>query len=711
VTTGLEHKLKRLTNLLGTDEGFYILALHSFVEYYLREEKGLGDELNFPQLTWEFRKELLNEYGDSFIDGLSSLGQLGKQHHLTNMVRHSFSELDAEEARGATLLFIRFCRLAGISSAQQLSLFNDQLKVWEDKENKVEQNIVIRTLQTELGELKRRNRDLTTKLDTYRDLQKQIKGLNLELAARDLEIERVRKSTGGRNDKIDGLRRERYALQEEVNGLLKEKEAYLELQTYLDHLGRLTVYTRSRLDYERLIARLSPEQKKVVDSITFDRDYLIRGSAGTGKSLVLISAMQRALRQGRLDFYRENPILFITFTKTLVKYSRFTALLMKMEIPPVLFSTLDTLVYENLKKQGPDLTYNFSAAEDYLSLTSGVNFMTRTELAAEIDEFLIGRLISNLEYIDQNIRREGMHHPLNRDQRMIVWRIRDSFIDSMESQKRYSVNYGRYKLHELMNHKHSPSKGLQTIFIDEVQDLNPAALAAVKALTTGPLVMAGDFQQSLYMTQTPFSRAGIDIRGTTKILKTNFRNTRQILTAAEQFISENDSQVKINEKALVVSFREGPPVELFREKEENDLLDSLQLRLSLFSNELGYDPENICILAPRNKHLILLEERFEQAGLPSIRINTDAFEFTNRGHLNLSTLHSCKGLDFPVILLFLPELTRLDKYSPEQTERLLRNLIFTGMTRAMDHLNIFLTENGDSILDELKMAVEIKGEL
>ena len=151
----IDDKIKRLISLIGTDEGFYILALHSFVEYYLREVKKLGNELSFPELTWQFRAELLEQSGDTFIDGLSSLRQLGKQHYLTNKVRHSFSEISTEEARAATSMFLRFCSLAGINSAVQLKLFNEHLKIWENKETIIEQNIIITSLQKELGELKK----------------------------------------------------------------------------------------------------------------------------------------------------------------------------------------------------------------------------------------------------------------------------------------------------------------------------------------------------------------------------------------------------------------------------------------------------------------------------------------------------------------------------------------------------------------------------
>lgn len=702
MTKEIEKKLKRLTSLLGTDEGFYILALHSFIEYYLREVKQLGNELNFPQLTWEFRTELLDQYGDDFIEGLGSLGQLGKQHYLTNKVRHSFTEIAPEEARAATILFIRFCRLAGISTGRQLEMFNEHLKLWDNKENILEQSAVISSLQKKLKELKNTNEDMASELETYRRLTTDIEMLRHEIARKEIEITSARLSADTKDERIDRLRHERFGLQERINHLLKEKESYVHLQTYLDHLGRLTLYTRSRFDYERLIAKLSPEQQQVVDTIVFDRDYLIRGSAGTGKSLVLISAMSLVLSQGRLDFYSENPVIFITYTKTLVKYNKYTAMLMKMKIPPELFSTVDTLIYESLRKIDGPFVYDFGITDSFLETVTVPVFMTGAELKAELEDFLLGRLISRDEYIEKHIQREGMHHPLSRNQRIAVYLIFEDYIRYMTGRRKYSINYGRFHLAELMRQGGDAVglRKLQTIFIDEVQDLNPAALAAVKSLTNGPLIMAGDFQQSLYETSSPFIRAGIDIRGTTKILKTNFRNTRQIMGAAESFREAGGAA----DDRRLLSFRAGPPVELFTGEDEDELLHLLQDRLELFTGELGYDLENVCILAPRNRYLDWLEDVFSGLGVPAVRVHTDDFDFTARGKINLSTLHSCKGLDFPVILMFLPELERRVKFSDEQTERLLRNLVYTGMTRAMDHLNIFVTEREDPVIDDLKLC-------
>ena len=704
--TELEPKIQRLVKLIGTDEGFYILALHSFVEYYLREVRSYGEEPRFGDLTWRFREELLAQYGDGYIDGLSSLAQLGKQHNLTNRVRHSFSEIDPEEARAATSMFLRFCRLAGISGARQLKLFNDHLQSWAGRESPAEQSIIIRTLQKELKALKKSAGKTAGRLEEFEDVKKQLSMLRLKLSAKEMELEEYKKTAGEKNAKADELRQQRFELKEKINSLLAEREKYTDLQRYLDYLGRLTVYTRSRLDYERLIAQLSPEQQSVVDSISFRHDFFIRGTAGTGKSLVLISAMQRVLAQQGLDFYQENPVIFITYTRTLVKYSSFTAGLMKMKIPPVLFSTVDTLIFDKLHEFGADFVYDFGIAEEFASGCGCSGSLGVTELAAELDEFLLGRLVKRSEYVDMMIQRDGLPGSPDSVQRAEIWELLEKYTAFMEEQKRYSINYGRVKLFRqgAENARSGEGRGFQAVFIDEVQDLNPAALAAVKSLTYGPLIMAGDFQQTLYMTQHPFVRAGIDIRGATRVLKTNFRNTRQVIEKAEAFLYRGSPA----DDSAALSFREGPPAELFRAGDIEQMKDLLSGRLRLFLSELGYDPENICVLVPRNRYIEELENLLAEAGTASVKVNSEDFDFVNRGSINLSTLHSCKGLDFPVILLFLPELARLEKFSEAQNDILLRNLIYTGMSRAMDHLNIILPDSDDPILADLAAVFDLE---
>jgi superfamily I DNA/RNA helicase len=56
-------------------------------------------------------------------------------------------------------------------------------------------------------------------------------------------------------------------------------------------------------------------------------------------------------------------------------------------------------------------------------------------------------------------------------------------------------------------------------------------------------------------------------------------------------------------------------------------------------------------------------------------------------------MHSSKGLDFPVVLVFVPHLPGNDSLSDRTRDTLQRNLIYVSLTRAMDNLNVFIRNN------------------
>jgi superfamily I DNA/RNA helicase len=60
-------------------------------------------------------------------------------------------------------------------------------------------------------------------------------------------------------------------------------------------------------------------------------------------------------------------------------------------------------------------------------------------------------------------------------------------------------------------------------------------------------------------------------------------------------------------------------------------------------------------------------------------------------------MHSAKGLDFPVVFLFLPQFHVINNsLDPATSDRMARNLIYVAMTRAMDQLSVFIREGTDN---------------
>lgn len=142
--------------MVGGDEGFYVLALHSFVEWYLRTVKGYGEELPFGELTWQLRNELLAEHPDEFIDGLTCLARLGKQHFFTNEVRHAFETLDSQEAASATHLFVTFCTLIGLGDYPEVRKLAESLQGWRLRTSVIEQAGVLKSMEQKLKGLQAR---------------------------------------------------------------------------------------------------------------------------------------------------------------------------------------------------------------------------------------------------------------------------------------------------------------------------------------------------------------------------------------------------------------------------------------------------------------------------------------------------------------------------------------------------------------------------
>ena len=100
-------------------------------------------------------------------------------------------------------------------------------------------------------------------------------------------------------------------------------------------------------------------------------------------------------------------------------------------------------------------------------------------------------------------------------------------------------------------------------------------------------------------------------------------------------------------------------------------------------------------------------------GYDTVNVKDDAFDFLKSREIRLSPFHSSKGLDMPVVLLFLPKIftTNAESYNGETTELMQRNLLYVCMTRAMDMLNVFMKDEPDSpILIDLKKAFEESAE-
>jgi hypothetical protein len=132
VPQDLETNLKRILSLNGSDEGFYVVALHALIESYANNVTGgLDDRQNFR----EKMDAMFLALGQDDPDG-NDVPELAKrltrEHHITNQVRHRFRQLSVEEARTATYNFLEFCSTVGWSH-RILDDLQESLSLWKGK--------------------------------------------------------------------------------------------------------------------------------------------------------------------------------------------------------------------------------------------------------------------------------------------------------------------------------------------------------------------------------------------------------------------------------------------------------------------------------------------------------------------------------------------------------------------------------------------------
>jgi superfamily I DNA and RNA helicase len=249
------------------------------------------------------------------------------------------------------------------------------------------------------------------------------------------------------------------------------------------------------------------------------------------------------------------------------------------------------------------------------------------------------------------------------------------------------------------------------VLVDEAQDLPIEALRfLVRMLRRGSdsLLVVADAAQSLYGRGFTWKDAGIEAAGRTRVLRRNYRNTRQILDFAWSFLSRELSLgVDLDDSSGMTdtvvppeaSARNGalPLVQQLPSRDAE--VHSIAATIREWLDE-GVQAGDIAVLygsrfaGGGGFHWVdKLSVAFERVGVPWYwPTNPDdrAAKTTvgsRRDQVLVSTIHSAKGLEFPRVILC----AYLDQRPPEEMAAS-RRLIYVGMTRAVDRL--VLTASG-----------------
>jgi superfamily I DNA/RNA helicase len=259
----------------------------------------------------------------------------------------------------------------------------------------------------------------------------------------------------------------------------------------------------------------------------------------------------------------------------------------------------------------------------------------------------------------------------------------------------------------------------RAVFVDEAQDFGTNSLIFARMLVnpkSDDLLIVADAAQNIFRRKFSWKQAGISAQGRTRILRVNYRNTREILELANSFLlnggslhSESTPDVE-DENAVIppeAAARSGaePTVALCDESHMvSSVVDAARAQLGK-----SRKPKSVAVLYIGSQGAALART-LRSVGLDYFWV-TDPQKQANRTLIAeatepviLSTVYSAKGMEFPSVVL---SCTPRDV---EQDLEELRRAIYVGMTRATERLTVFAGES-HPLADDLKRAAEEKGRL
>lgn len=468
---------------------------------------------------------------------------------------------------------------------------------------------------------------------------------------------------------------------------------------------------------------LHPDQRIAVER-RFDGPARVRGSAGTGKTVVALhraAALVRRFRQEADDLGEPAlPVLFTTFIKSLPPV--FERLYQRLPLTgaedAIEFVHVDRLAYRICREAGDTPTIDLRRVDSTFAAAykavvrpgspldaAGV---TRDYLRDEVTQVIKGRGIRELDAylaVERTGRRTRFTEPLRRQ----VWELKQDWDNRMAVEQICDFPDIVIRARDHARARLMPS--YRAAIVDEAQDLTLVGLQLVRALVNGPsgrdrsdgLLVVGDGAQKVYAGGFTLRQAGVEVRGRTTVLRVNYRNTKEIIDAAmavaggeivedlgDSFTrgdAERDT-LRRGIRPILVSCTGLDDEVRFIAERIRDLVDS---------GAIGHG--DIAVAAATNHQVSAVCERMNHAGVPTLGLEN--YDGRPVDQVKVGTHFRIKGLEFKVV--FLPRLGDGEfprrptpgQSAEEQAEHRALGLsqLFVAMTRARDGL--FLLASGD----------------
>ncbi|MBA4215321.1 MAG: DNA helicase II [Polaromonas sp.] len=237
-----------------------------------------------------------------------------------------------------------------------------------------------------------------------------------------------------------------------------------------------------------------------------------------------------------------------------------------------------------------------------------------------------------------------------------------------------------------------PGGQYTALLIDEAHDFEDAWLqmaAQMVTPATNALLVLYDDAQSIYQKKRRkfnFASVGIQAVGRSHVLKLNYRNTAEVLAlamhCAQGLLADRSETDEAVQSVLPASAgRRGPVPVLLRAQHAREEAELIAERIAL-AVAAGRAPGDVAVLFRTRERMAVCAAMLRRQGVAVQSMGETKSLDWQHASVKLITLHSAKGLEFPLVVLTgLDAMPRAD----ETLEEALR-LIYVGMTRATHEL-------------------------
>lgn len=471
---------------------------------------------------------------------------------------------------------------------------------------------------------------------------------------------------------------------------------------------------------------LTEDQKRAVNMPT-GKPILIKGVAGSGKSTV---ALYRASKLLKPDQVEENMSLALddspsingaifTFNKQLVSYLEAQIRVQELEQNITLTNYHKWAYHEavkeflNIQSLETNKTLKVVTGKHQTGMIEKAIEQTKVEMISSVldkpisffhDEisWIKGQNIESLKtYLTTKRTGRGSSTRLDENNRACVWQVFE-YYELAKSE--VGVDFDDFAL--LVKERQSSGRlnGIYDfLIVDEVQDLTKTQIEtlinSVREINgERAITFVGDVAQRIYKSNFTWTSVGIEIRGRSRELRDNYRNTREIYQAAQKLVkglqTEEDTAIRYMPRSGRAPFVRG------FDTESEEFCFVMKCIKRIFE---GNSDVSIAILAHSRRMVGQFQEFCSQ--------HYKFFELSKQQYSNIQilTMHASKGLEFDVVFLvgvnqdyYQQQEAYEENEEVEEEVILKRKLLYVAMTRAKQDLMITYTGEITSLLSFLE---------